>query len=79
MFKELISYETEQEKLENSHDKLEKTSSKMKPNELRFHAILCPKSTNPISTSECSKCSHKVEYHRSHKLGITLNSMFMSG
>jgi len=70
MFKELMTYETEQDKLENRNEMLEKTSSRPK-----FHAILCPKSANPISTSECSKCAHKVEYRRSHKLGISLSSM----
>ena len=75
MFKELITYETEQEKLENRNDMLEKTSSRAKSEGLKFQAILCPKSANPISTNECSKCAQKVEYHRSHKLGISLSSM----
>jgi len=75
MFKELMSYETEQKKLENSTEMSGEITSKINPKIPKFQAILCPKSANPISTNECSKCSHKEEYHRSHKIGITLSSM----
>ncbi len=75
MFKELISYETGQEKLENSNEIQEKLKPTLHPKVLKFQAILCPKSASPISANECSKCSHKEEYHRSHQLGSRLSSM----
>ncbi|MHA1126292.1 MAG: hypothetical protein ACTSO7_12095 [Candidatus Heimdallarchaeota archaeon] len=75
MFKELMSYETEQEKLENRNEIQEKVTSKVNPKVPKFLTILCPKSSNPLSTNECSKCSHKEEYHRSHKIGSTLSTM----
>jgi len=75
MFKELISYETGQEKLENSNEMQEKLKSISHPKIPKFQAILCPKSAKPISTNECSKCSHKEEYHRSHQFGSRLSSM----
>lgn len=70
-----MSYETEQEKLKSSNEKFGEATSRINPKTPKFHAILCPKSANPISISECSQCPHKEEYHRSHKIGITLNSM----
>ena len=75
MFKELVTYKSELESAQNKNELYEKLEKSSHPSKLKFHAILCPKTSNPISTNQCAKCRHNQRFYRTHDAGRTLSTM----
>ena len=65
------------DRLENPFDQERKNREENKKT-LKFQGIFCPKTMNPLSSKQCQKCEHKIEYNRKHPIGKTLTTFICS-